>query len=142
MTEPSEPQIVWMPAGLRIEIHLTSTDTDGAFCLLVDGPPVSYSLPLHLHRNEAETVHIVDGEFEIEVDRQLHQLGPGQTIHIPKGIVHGSRNVGQRPGRRVLLFSPAGIEHFFLEIGAPSPDLEIDQQTALASASRHGWVFT
>lgn len=142
MTKPAEPQVVWMPGGLRIEIHLASADTGCAFCLLVDEPPASYSLPLHLHRNEAETVHIVDGEFEIEVDGQQHTLGPGQTIHIPQGAVHGSRNVGERPGRRVLLFSPAGIERFFLETGATSPDAEIDLATALASANRHGWVFT
>lgn len=142
VSTPVDGHILWMPGGVRLEIHLTSADTDGAFCLLVDEPPASYSLPLHLHRNEAETVHIVDGEFELEVAGSRHHVGPGQTIHIPRGIVHGSRNVGGQPGRRVLLFSPAGIERFFLETGASSPDIKIDQVAALESASRHGWVFT
>jgi hypothetical protein len=49
--------------------------------------------------------------------------------------------VGDATGRRVLIFTPAGIENFFLEAGAPSLEDEVDPRTALASALRHGWEF-
>ena len=130
-----------MPGGVRTEIHLTSAETGGAFCLLIDEPPPGWSLPSHLHRGVAETIHIVGGQFEMEVDGRRTPLVAGQTLHIPADAIHATGNVGDRPGRRVLLFSPAGMEQFFREAGAPAADVPVDPAAALASATRHGWEF-
>lgn len=137
----SEPRVVWMPGAVRTEVHLVGDDTDGAFCLLVDEPPVGWSLPPHLHRGASETIHIVEGEFEIEIDGERSPLLAGQTVHISAGVVHAGGNVGERPGRRVVMFSPAGMERFFLETGVQAPDQEVDTRAALESAIRHGWEF-
>jgi mannose-6-phosphate isomerase-like protein (cupin superfamily) len=130
-----------MPGGVRTEIHLAGTDTDGAFCLLVDEPPLGWSLPAHLHRGVAETIHIVSGEFEMEVGGHSSHLTAGQTVHVPAGVVHSGLNVGSGPGRRIVMFSPAGMEQFFLESGAPAEGTRIDLVAAQASARRHGWEF-
>jgi mannose-6-phosphate isomerase-like protein (cupin superfamily) len=135
------PRVVWMPGGVRTEVHLGAEDTGGAFCLLVDHPPVGWSLPAHRHLGEAETIHIVEGEFEIEVDGTRSRLSAGQTIHVPRGVMHAGANVGGTPGRRVFLFSPGGLERFFLEAGAPTREHEIDSMAALTLAARHGWEF-
>jgi quercetin dioxygenase-like cupin family protein len=137
----SAPQVVWMPGGVRTEIHLTGADTDGAFCLLVDEPPAGWSLPAHLHADAAETIHIVEGEFEMTIDGAGARIGAGETVHIPAGVVHSGRSAGGTPGRRVLLFSPAGMEGFFLDVGTTSPDAEHDQGATLGAAIRHGWRF-
>jgi len=138
---PPEPHIVWMPGGVRTEIHLDAEDTGGAFCLLVDHPPAGWSLPAHRHTDHAETINILAGDFEMDVDGDRRQLSSGQTIHIPQGAVHSGANVGGEIGRRVVLFSPGGMERFFLEAGAPTPEGEIDLAAALGSAIRHGWEF-
>jgi quercetin dioxygenase-like cupin family protein len=135
------PRVVWMPGRVRTEVHLDGNDTDGAFCLLVDEPPAGWSLPAHLHRGAAETIHVLEGDFEMTVDGRRTRLAAGQTIHVPPGAVHGGGNVGAVPGRRVVIFSPAGMEGFFLEAGAPSEDAGVDPAAALASAARHGWEF-
>jgi quercetin dioxygenase-like cupin family protein len=134
-------RVVWMPGGLRTEIHLGAEDTGGALCLLTDEPPPGWSLPPHRHRNEAETIHIVEGEFELDIAGERRVLGPGDTAHVPRGVVHSGGNIGDRPGRRVVIFSPAGIEAFFAETGTAEPGGEIDVPAALASAERHGWEF-
>lgn len=133
---------VWMPGGVRTEIHLTAEDTDGAFCLLVDHPPPDWSLPAHRHRNEAETIHILQGEFQMEVDGETSHLSAGQSIHIPRGVIHSGGNVGSQQGRRLVLFSPAGMERFFTEAGAATADARFDSASALACAINHGWEFT
>lgn len=130
-----------MPGGVRTEVHLTGEDTGGAFCLLVDEPPAGWALPAHRHAAEAETVHVLAGEFEMEVDGQLHRLAAGDTLHVPRGALHTSANVGGTAGRRVVVFSPAGLERFFLEAGASSRDAEADLGAALEAALRHGWQF-
>ena len=130
-----------MPGGVRTEIHLAAEDTGGAFCLLVDHPPPGWSLPAHRHRKEAETIHIVEGDFEMEVDGARFRLSGGQTVHVPRGVIHSGANIGDQPGRRVLLFSPAGMERFFLDAGAATPGGELDAAATLVHATHHGWEF-
>jgi quercetin dioxygenase-like cupin family protein len=130
-----------MPGGVRTEIHLAGQGTAGAFCLLVDHPPAGWSLPSHRHANEADTIHIVEGDFEMELDGAATQLSAGETIHIPHGVARSGSNVGEKAGRRIVLFSPAGMERFFLEAGQPTADSEPDLTAVLASAARHGWQF-
>ena len=131
---------VWMPGGVRTTIQLTGEDTAGGLCLLVDEPPEGWSLPPHRHRRETETIHVVDGRFEIDVGGEAVSAGPGDTVHVPVGVVHSGRCVSG-PGRRVVIFSPAGIEGFFLEVGADAPDAAVDLGAAVDSAVRHGWQF-
>jgi mannose-6-phosphate isomerase-like protein (cupin superfamily) len=137
----SGAQVVWMPGGVRTELHLGAEETGGAFCMVVDQPPVDWALPAHRHANEDETIHIVEGDFEMVLGGERTRLSAGRTIHIPKGVVHSGGNVGSQAGRRIVLFSPAGMENFFLEVGSPSPQRETDGASAVASATRYGWEF-
>lgn len=137
----TEPQVVWMPGGVRTEIHLTGADTGGAFCLLVDQPPPGWSLPAHIHTDADETIHVLAGEFESTVDGVTERLGAGDTVHIPAGIVHAGGNVGAERGCRLIVFGPAGMEEFFREVGSATPAEEVDQRAALDAARRHGWRF-
>jgi quercetin dioxygenase-like cupin family protein len=78
----------------------------------------------------------------MEIDGVRSRLSAGQTVHIPAGVIHSGANLGEQVGRRLLLFSPAGMERFFLEAGAATSDGRVDPATVLACASRHGWEFT
>jgi quercetin dioxygenase-like cupin family protein len=137
----AEPQVVWMPGGVRTEIHLTGADTGGAFCLLVDEPPAGWLLPAHLHEDAAETINVLEGEFEMTIGGTTERIGTGETVHIPAGVVHTGAKVGPGPGRRLLVFSPSGMESFFSEAGAASSDTVVDRRAVLDSATRHGWQF-
>lgn len=139
---PSATEVVWLPGGVRTEVHLRGEDTGGSFCLMVDQPPAGWRLPPHRHLREAETIHVVEGRFDMEVDGESRVLGPGETIHVPAGVVHSGGNAGTEAGRRIVVFSPAGLERFFLEIGAAGPDEPTDLPELLAAAARHGFVFT
>ena len=127
---------------MRTEIQLDGAGTGGAFCLLVDERPAGWSLPPHLHRDADETIHVVAGEFAMEVGGERRLLRAGESIHIPRGVVHAGGNVVRPAGRRIVLFSPAGMGARFLEAGAPSADAPADLPAALAAAVRHGWEFS
>jgi mannose-6-phosphate isomerase-like protein (cupin superfamily) len=129
------PETLWLPDGFRVDIHLDGARTGGSMCLLVDHPPAGWSLPPHRHANEAETIHVVEGRFDLVVDGEERLLGPGDTAHVPSGVLHSGGNAGTTQGRRVVIFSPAGMEHFFREAAGE------DQRAALAAALRHGWEF-
>jgi hypothetical protein len=74
-----ELRVVWMPGDVRTKIHLGARETCGAFCLLVDHPPVGWSLPAHLHRGVAETILILEREFGMTVAGERSRLVAGQT---------------------------------------------------------------
>ena len=134
------PTVVWMPGAVRTEVHLRGEDTDGAFCLLVDELPQGWSLPEHRHRDEAETMHVIAGELAVVVAGRAQTLCAGETLHVPLGVLHAGHNRSDGPVRRVVVFSPAGMERFFLEAGAATPEA-VDARGALDAALRHGWEF-
>ena len=45
------------------------------------------------------------------------------------------------PIKRVVIFSPAGLERFFLEIGAAAPGAPADLSALVSAAAAHGFVF-
>ncbi|MGK2936502.1 MAG: hypothetical protein ACSLFR_01655 [Solirubrobacteraceae bacterium] len=55
--------------------------------ILLDGAATGWELPTHRHEGESETV-----------------------THIPRGVPHGGRALGEEAGKRVVVFSPA-TEH-------------------------------
>lgn len=136
----TNPRVVWLVGGVRTELHLVGHQTGGAFCMLVDHPPPGWSLPTHRHRNEAETIYIIEGTFSMEVEGERWEMGPGDSVHVPQGVIHAGGNIGSEVGRRLIVFSPAGIEGFFEEAGKPTPD-DLDRRTAHAVAIRFGWDF-
>lgn len=138
---PPSPIVVWMPGAVKTEIHLGSDQTDGRFCLLADEPPADWSLPSHRHERESESILIVSGTFEMEVEGRKTRLEPGDSIHIPANVQHAGRSLGNGVGRRVIVFSPSGMERFFAEVGRATEAEEHDPGGALEAAKRFGWRF-
>ena len=75
------------------------------------------------------------------LEGRTRELGPGDTVHIPRGSVHGIRNLGDAVGERVLVFHPAGIERFFRAAGTPAPEEAKPARELLELCERHGWQF-
>lgn len=135
-------ETVWMPGPLRVEIKLGGAQTGGAFCLLVDHPPPGWALPAHTHAREAETILVEAGRFEMVVDGERTELGPGDLVHVPAGMRHEGRALHEHgEGRRTLIFSPAGMEAFFRAAGAATPEEQRDLATLARIAGEHGWRF-
>src|SRR2546421_540299 len=91
-------------------------------------------------------IHLVaedtGGAFCLLVDHP--PAGWSLPAHLHHGVaetVHAGGNVGTTPGRRIVIFTPAGMENFFLEAGTPSEDPEVALRAVLAAAARHGWQF-
>ena len=131
---------LWL-AGNRLELHLTGDDTAGSLCLVVDHPPPEFALVPHRHRGEDETIHIVEGTYEFLCDGRTRQLGPGDTVHVPRGTVHAIRNVGEAVGERVLVFHPAGIEGFFRAAGTAEEGDSKPTAELLRLCEQFGWDF-
>lgn len=64
----------------------------------------------HVHPAMEEIIYILEGRAEQWVDREKRILGPGETAHIPQGVVHGTYNSGAETLRFLAILSPAKFE--------------------------------
>jgi mannose-6-phosphate isomerase-like protein (cupin superfamily) len=141
---PWSGEAVWFLDDL-IEIKLTGAQTRGALCVLEDHPAPGFRPLLHLHRNEDEIVYVVEGEVVLVTEENETALGPGALVNVPRGTFHAFENRGDTRARRLVAFTPAGIECFFGEVGIPAGDRQSppaerqDPRKLLESAERYGW---
>jgi mannose-6-phosphate isomerase len=49
------------------------------------------------HQHRAEHWFVLSGDAEVTLDGEVHALGPGQAIDIPRGAAHRMRNPGSGP---------------------------------------------
>ena len=125
-----------LPGGVQTRIHVDGEQTGGAFVLLTDTAPPGWSLPPHRHARESETIHITAGASWMEIGGARVELRAGDTAHVPRGTLHSGGTLGAEPVQRVVVFSPAGMEHFFTALAA------LAEPAAMARlAAEHGWQF-
>jgi uncharacterized RmlC-like cupin family protein len=58
---------------------------------------------------------VLEGELTMRMGRQTVTAPPGSFVVVPRGVVHQPSNPGAQPTRVLLLFSPGGMERFFLD---------------------------
>lgn len=66
--------------------------------------------PRHLHPNCDEVLHVLQGTIEHSADDTRVEMGPGDTISIPSGVVHNARNIGADQAIFVISFSSSHRE--------------------------------
>ncbi|MEI9979894.1 MAG: ester cyclase [Edaphobacter sp.] len=84
--------------------------------------PPGFASPYHTHHREDEAFYILEGEMAFVCDGKWQRGGPGTWVFGPRELPHGFKVVGTTPARMLLLCSPAGFEHFVLELGVPFDD--------------------
>lgn len=77
--------------------------------------------PKHLHPEQDERFEVLAGELFVEFAGEVHELGAGEAIEIPRGAVHRMWSAGEQPTRATWTTAPAGrTEQWFRAIDALS----------------------
>lgn len=127
---------------------LSGAQTGGAFTLLEAIVPADTGPPPHAHLREDETFVMLDGEIEFHVGDEVLTASAGTTVFVPRGVHHHFRNVGGGPAKMLFMYSPAGMEGMFAEIGSPGargvvgpPLNEADVAAMVAVADRYHFTI-
>lgn len=123
----------------------TTENTGGALLLFEASVPPRSGPPPHIHHREDEAFYVLEGEVEVREGDRTFVAGGGSFVFIPRGVVHGFKNVGAEPARMLIMATPAGLEQFFEEVGqparagetAPPPGPE-EIERSLAAAPKYG----
>jgi quercetin dioxygenase-like cupin family protein len=135
MVPPGDTDRVRSPIGGDVTFIVRGEQSGGELAALEAVAPPGEGPPLHFHGREDETVYIIEGEFRFRLGDELSRIGPGSFVFIPRGREHTWQCVGDRPGRFLFTFAPAGMEGFFEQLSSMT---EFDLDAFRAAAAEHG----
>ena len=114
-----------------IDFLLESADTNGSVAMFEFGVPAGAKVPLpHYHEHYDETIYGIEGVITFTVDGKPVNIAPGESYFIPRGAVHGFKNLRAENAKALAVITPALLgPNFFKECseivnaGRP-PDIE------------------
>lgn len=103
--------------------------------------PPGYCVPPHSHAEEEEVLFILEGALTLLDESGERQSGPGETVHLPRGVAHGFRNDTARPVRLLVALWPGrqGLAMFrhFSRAGRAAPG-GLTPPEIIAICAQHG----
>ncbi len=104
-----------------ILFKVASRDTGGGLFIIEHANLVTGGPPLHLHLYQDEWFYVMEGEVAFQVGDSRKRLRAGESVLGPRNIPHAFSSVGEKPGRMLIAFTPAGkMEEFFRATAIPS----------------------
>ena len=104
---PSEETIKVGPLGIRFLV--TADDSNGSVSVFEVLVPVGQKLAAPAHKNDAyeEVLYGIKGVLTWTVDGTPIEVGPGQALCIPRGVVHRFDNLGGDDVKQLAVITPA-----------------------------------
>jgi len=109
-------------AGTHLDFKVLTKDTQGGFFLMEhrnvpQGGPVR-----HLHYAQEEWFYLLDGnKVVVEIGDERFTLRPGDSVLAPRNVPHVWAYVGEKPGRMLVGFTPAGQMEDFFSLSSKQP---------------------
>lgn len=100
-------------------------ETSGGLFIVEHANLMKGGPPLHLHLHQEEWFYVMEGKVLFQIGDARTQLGAGDSVLAPRNIPHVFTSVGEKPGRMLIGFTPAGkMEQFFRDTAIPNPPHE------------------
>ena len=115
---PQDEHWYWYPGHL-LTMKATGQLTGNTCTWMLTESAPREGVPFHKHLFEDESFYVIQGSYEVTVGDRTVQGGPGTYIYGPRNIPHRWTNVGTDRGRILNVFSPSGIEGYFLSVAIP-----------------------
>jgi quercetin dioxygenase-like cupin family protein len=102
----------------HVTIRVSSRDSLDGISVLEHWASQGDSPPLHIHHDEDEIFHVLEGEVRYRVGDQEHRARTGETLLAPKGIPHTYRV--ESAEARMLTITRGEFENFIRAFGRPA----------------------
>jgi quercetin dioxygenase-like cupin family protein len=114
---------------LQLRFFYNKDETAGSLDIFEMTVQPNARMPIpHYHESWDETVYGLKGTTTWRVDGKDIDIGPGETVFIKRGIVHGFTNRTQQPASCLCVLSPGvlGPQYFkdmagLMAAGTPDP---------------------
>ena len=97
-------------------------EPDAGYCLVEALVAPGAGAPPNRHPADDEAFYVLDGTFEFGVGSETRITKTGDFVRVPNGEIHTFRNIGQDPGRLLIVNAPGTLHvNFFSQAGEPMP---------------------
>jgi mannose-6-phosphate isomerase-like protein (cupin superfamily) len=103
------------PTGDSVFIRADSRRTNGSLTLLEFVIAPKQGPALHTHVREDELWYVLEGDFRFRAGEERFGVSTGGLAFGPRGAPHCFQNIGDSPGRLLVVTTPSGLERFFEE---------------------------
>ena len=116
--QADEGIVLETPIGGTAIIRADTRQTGGSMTVteLVVGPQQGPAL--HKHHREDELWFVLEGEFRFKAGGAILLASTGGLAFGPRGTPHAFQNIGDEPGRLLVVTTPSGLEGFFQDFAA------------------------
>lgn len=112
------------PTGDQVTIKAHTRSTNGAMSVLEFAVAPKSGPALHTHLREDELWWVLEGRFRFRAGDVFLHADAGGMAFGPRNLPHAFQNVGDTPGRLLVVTTPSGLERFFEQFAAsPGPDV-------------------
>lgn len=131
--------------GTLMEVKAMGDETNGVFCLIEGLLPAGYEAPMHIKRNEEDIFYVLEGDITFTLGEETITGKPGTFVYAPRNVQHKFKVEGSSPAKMLIMFTPAGVEHFYIENSVPAKEFklptgnsEFDMGKFIAAAEKYG----
>lgn len=112
--------------GEQIKIRVSGDEVHGEYALLESVAEPMGGPPLHVHQNEDEIFHVLEGNVRFHIDGNVFDAQAGSVVVIPKGKPHAWQNLTDTQTRAMVTFMPSGFEKALIEfVGHTMQEIEV-----------------
>jgi mannose-6-phosphate isomerase-like protein (cupin superfamily) len=136
--QSGEGLTVETPTGDSVTFKADTGRTNGSLTALelLIGPKQGPAL--HTHLREDELWYVIEGHFRFKAGDAMLRASTGGLAFGPRGTPHCFQNIGDAPGRLLVITTPSGLERFFEQFAdlLPGP---VDPEK-LAAVGHANWL--
>lgn len=126
-------ELFWFK-GTLVNVRLSWNAGEDRVSVVEHYMPYGESPPLHIHRNEDEVFHILEGSMRIHIDGAERVAHAGETVLAPKGVPHSFRVESAEGARCLTITSGGDFENMIREIGEPASSAALPPQNEATPA--------
>jgi mannose-6-phosphate isomerase-like protein (cupin superfamily) len=133
-----EGALLETPTGDSVCVKTDTRNTSGSLTVLEFVISPKNGPALHTHVREDEVWWVLEGEFRFKAGDGMFSVSEGGMAFGPRGMPHNFQNIGEAPGRLLVVTAPSGAERLFEEYNnlLPGP---VDPEK-ISALGRANWV--
>lgn len=135
--QSGEGKTMGFPA-VSVTVKADTSDTNGSLTVLEFSVEPKEGPGLHTHLREDELWYVIEGDFRFKAGDAILRASAGGMAFGPRGTPHCFQNIGDAPGRLLVITTPSGLERFFEQLAELMPGPVGAEQ--FAAIGRANWI--
>lgn len=124
---PDDPcESFWFLDG-HCTVRLSARSNADGLSMLEMRLPHASGPPLHVHHDEDEVFHVLEGRVRLQVGDRTRELATGEVGFGPKGLPHGFRVVSPGGARMAITSRGGGFERMVRRMSRPCDGVRLPE---------------